>query len=504
MKLFSSVYIGSYEVTMKLYELRQGRMPQNIDTMRMPMPIVYEISKTKSVSIETTEKLVSVISDMKKVMDSYSADIRSVYAGATLHRAENELFVLEQIRLGTGISVHVLRNSEQRFLEYISVAAMSSFEDYIKNRCVMADVGGSSLQLTLFSEGKVSVTQHLPLGTFQLRDTYARLSEMPDHREQMSDMIDKEFDVFQKMYLHENNPDTIIILEDQLLPPIDEMRGSKNDLVVETDRLKKKLKNISINDDSSIGEMFHSSPELSVEPVLLLHRELLKLIPSDTTVIPGAIINDGICLNYCYENGIIKKHHDFHEDIINASWAIADRYDSYRPHLRTLRIISLKIFDIMKKYHGMGKRQRLLMEVATILHDCGKYISIYESAECSHRIILSSEILGLTHKEREIVAAVAKYNRTEMPMFRDLRDQFSEEEYFVIVKLLAILKVSNALDRSHKQKLKNISMRIRNNELIIGVEANDSITLEKGMFEKQADFFYRTFAIRPVIREKNV
>ena len=58
----------------------------------------------------------------------------------------------------------------------------------------------------------------------------------------------------------------------------------------------------------------------------------------------------------------------------------------------------------------MGKRERLLLQVAAILHDCGRYVSLINQSECSYQIILATEIIGMTHVEREIVANAVKYN----------------------------------------------------------------------------------------------
>ena len=70
-------------------------------------------------------------------------------------------------------------------------------------------------------------------------------------------------------------------------------------------------------------------------------------------------------------------------------------------------------------------------------------------------------------------------------------------------KLLAILKVANALDRSHKQKIKDVSMRVKDNELFIYIEATSSLALEKGLFKKNADFFEDIFSIKPVLKENS-
>lgn len=77
-----------------------------------------------------------------------------------------------------------------------------------------------------------------------------------------------------------------------------------------------------------------------------------------------------------------------------------------------------------------------------------------------------------------------------------------KESYLKIAKLTAILRVANGLDRSHKQKFKNVKTRLRENELVITVETNEDITLEKGMFNHRAEFFEEVYSVRPVIKQK--
>ena len=58
----------------------------------------------------------------------------------------------------------------------------------------------------------------------------------------------------------------------------------------------------------------------------------------------------------------------------------------------------------------MGSRERLLLQIAVIIHSCGKFISVRNANECAYNIIMSTEIIGLSHLEREIVANVVRYN----------------------------------------------------------------------------------------------
>ena len=124
--------------------------------------------------------------------------------------------------------------------------------------------------------------------------------------------------------------------------------------------------------------------------------------------------------------------------------------------------------------------------------------------ECSYSIIMATEIIGLSHLEREIVANVVKYNHLEFDYYENMERQqmIDKNSYLKIAKLTAILRLANGLDRSHKQKFKNVKITLKEEELIITVDTAEDITLEKGLFGARAKFFEEVYNIRPVIRKK--
>ena len=164
----------------------------------------------------------------------------------------------------------------------------------------------------------------------------------------------------------------------------------------------------------------------------------------------------------------------------------------------------MQIFDTMKKYHGLGPKERLLLQIAAILHTCGKYISILRSSENSYRIIMSTEIIGLSHKERNLVANIVRYVITDFAGFDELaaKEDIEEESYLKIAKLVAILRVANALDRSHKQKIREMKASLKGSQLVLTVDTDEDMTLERGLFPDKAEFFEEVFGIRPEIRMK--
>ena len=506
MKLYASIYIGSYEIILKVFQITQKKRLKELDCLRTPIDTAQDVYVAKKLRKETVDRICNVLEDLKRTIAMYQIQDYQIYAGSTFTAAANRLFVTEQIKLRTGMKVLTLSNSEHRFMSYRAVASQDNFDVMVAESAAIVDIGGSSLQITLFSQGKVKTTQHIMLGAVVMSENMKRLSYMTNHKEQIAQMIYKELDAFVTMHMQDVKLKYLIILGDHVSTL---MEHSAHDATREPIKMEHYLELLEQMRGKTLQSIIREFDVLNdhqelIEPFLMLHHAIAEKLPAKYVFVPGVSVNDGMAYHYFAQKNNLKVAHDFDQDIVSAAWSIAKRYGSYQPHLKALDRISTQIFDVTKKYHGLDKRYRLLMRLIAILHDCGKYISISDASECSYIIIMSSEILGLTHKEREMVATVVSLNRKPLENYDSMADRFSVDEYMTIVKMLAILKVANALDRSHRQKFKNVKMSVRGTRLHITMESTDSIALEKGMFEEKADFFESIFTIRPVLRELRV
>ena len=168
--------------------------------------------------------------------------------------------------------------------------------------------------------------------------------------------------------------------------------------------------------------------------------------------------------------------------------------------------LAVHIFDKTRKLHGLGMRERLLLRIAVILHGCGKFISLSNAGECAYNIIMSMDIIGLSKEEKEIIANVAKYNTVPFVDYEQIGSNslITRDNYLVIAKLAAILRIVNSLDLSHKQKFKETKMTLRERELVINISSDDDLSLEKKEFAEKAAFFEEVFSVKPVIHQKRI
>ncbi|MCR4674589.1 MAG: phosphatase [Lachnospiraceae bacterium] len=504
MKTFASVYIGSYAIVCKVYEISKEKKVKEIDCLRTWCGISKDTMDSGVISKESLNKLLSSLKDMKQTIATYKCDSYRIYAGYTLQMAENTEFVLDQIKLHLDLDVHILTNSEQRFFSYLALSSATDFDEIISDCALLVDIGGASIQVTLFEEGEIITTEHLLLGATKIQELLSHLKDKKDSNTIVSEIIKKEISSFTNIYLKNKKPDYLILLNDQIHNVANKLPVKSSNHIISNeeyatvmDKLKKKQLYTVISESFE-----YDTQDEMLMPFILLYQNIIEMVTPEKIMIPGVSVSEGIAYNFAYKEKLLKANHNFDEDVLSASWAIARRYDSYIPHLKALETMSMEIFDAVKKLHHLTARDRLLMQVVCILHDCGKYISISDAPQCTFTIIMTSEILGLTHKERLLVAYIASSNRGKAKTYEEMAFDFTRDEYMKYLKLLAILRVANAMDRSHKQKFKKIHISLKDNTLSIGIEVKDSIELEKGLFETKADFFEDVFAIRPVIHEK--
>ena len=532
-KLFAAIDVGSYEQEMKIFELSGKKGIRQIDDVRAGVDLGTESYLTGKIPNEKVEQLCSILKEFKNIMKSYQVDSYRAYGTSAIRETDNTRIFLDQIEQRTGVHVDVLSNSEQRFLDCKSVAFRTGgFDKILQEDTAILDIGGGSIQVSLFEGGKLITTQNMKLGVLRLRERLGRLNASSHKQKDLvEEIVAAQMDVFSNLYLQDRTIKNIIIVDDYLSPVI---RGRQQEEYEDTWNVsfmsrtqcstppaqgrngepgylrKKTLKEfLKKLDQMSVLEIVEAL-DISQENAQLLlitavlANSVMSALKAEVLWAPGVTLCDGIAYEYAEKNHFISAPHDFEADIISSAENISNRYMGSLTRSATLQTIALNIYDAMKKIHGLGKRERLLLQLATLLHDCGKYISLVNLGDCSYNIIMSTEIIGLSHREREIVANVVKFNHMPFESYDVIvvNSGMSEDDYLIIAKLTAILRVANALDRSHKQKFKDVKMSLKDGKLEIFVDTRDDITVEKGLFKNRADFFEEVFFVKPVIRQK--
>ncbi len=506
---FAAIDIGSYDLEMKIFEMSgKGGMKQ-VDDIRYRLDLGSDTYAEGKVSYEAVNELCGILKEFQNIMRSYKVSDYKAYGTSAVRETKNTKILLDQIRQRTGIRIDVLSNSEQRFMDYKSIASRTEdFDKIMEKGTAIVDIGGGSIQISLFEKGSLISTQNMRLGVLRLQERLTHLDAASSKIEGLIDEIaTAQLSVFKKMYLKDCRIENIIVVDDYLSVILQNpaITGERPGMI-DADQYMSFLESVQSRTLLEIAGTLNIPREnallLFISAVLV--KRIVKMMDASLLWVPGVTLCDGIAYEYAEQHKIFKVEHDFERDILSSAENISKRYMGSKKRGETLERIALTIFDSMKRIHGLGKRERLLLQLAARLHDCGKYISMVNLGECSYNIIMSTEIIGLSHKEREIVANVVKYNHLPFVYYynADGRSLLDEDAYLVVAKLTALLRVANGLDRSHKQKFKDVKTVVKDGQLVIQVDTAADITLERGLFTRRADFFEEVYSIRPVIRQK--
>lgn len=508
-KTFAAIDVGSYELSMKIFEVSKARGMHEIDHIRHGIDMGTETYSTGKLSYDRVDELCRVLLEFKNIMKSYQVSDYKAYGTSAIRETKNRAILLDQIEQRTGIHIDVLSNSEQRFLDYKSIAFQGEgFQKIIENGTAILDIGGGSIQISLFDNDTLVSTQNMKLGVLRLQERLFHLdASIRQYDALVKEIVESQMNVYQKLYLKDRQIKNIIVVDDYI-SAIVMRKGSDSNTKGFADRKMMDLfaQNCRSKSLSELAKMLdmaeENMPLLYISLILL--KSIMDIMEAEQIWAPGVTLCDGIAYEYAEKNKIISSSHDFEKDIIACAQNISKRYRGSKRRSETLEKIALAIFDSMKRIHGLDKRERLLLQISTILHDCGKYISMANLGECSYSIIMATEIIGLSHLEREIVANVIKYNHLEFDYYEEMERQHSldREAYLKIAKLTAILRLANGLDRSHKQKFRDMKITLKEDRLLLTVDTSEDITLEKGLFGARADFFEEVYNIRPEIRKK--
>ncbi|MGN0401367.1 MAG: exopolyphosphatase [Acetatifactor sp.] len=508
-KTFAAIAVGSYELTMKIFEFSGKNQMRQIDVMRRRIDLGSDTYSDGKISAEKMDELCRTLKEFSEVMKAYKVDDYRAYGTSAVRETENTTIILDQIAQRTGIRIETLSNSEQHFLDYKSVASKGeNYRRIIEEKTAILDIGGGSIQISLFDNDTLVSTQNLRLGVLRIQEYLNRFNVKRSNRENfINEMVMAQLDNYKKLYLKDKEIRNLIVIDDYFSPwVIKRAEGEINRVVVERDVFSKSLEQLRGETPAQLSVALGIPEEKA--PLMFVSGVLIGLIAELMDVkqiwMPGVTLCDGIAYEYAEKNHMLRGEHDFEQDIVACAMNMNKRYMGSRKRAETLENISVTIFNSMKKIHGMGRRELLFLRLAAILQECGKYISMINIGENSYQIVMATEMIGLSHQEREIVANVVRFNHSRFLYYGNKNDAWGldRQAYLTVAKLTAILRLANGLDRSHRQKLKGLRASLKDNQLVLSVDTTEDITLEKGFFEEKSEFFREVFSVEPVLKQK--
>jgi hypothetical protein len=185
-------------------------------------------------------------------------------------------------------------------------------------------------------------------------------------------------------------------------------------------------------------------------------------------------------------------------DAVNA---LAGQVPDVTAHSRHVTRLALLLFDALMPLHGLGPRDRYLLETAGLLHDTGWSGGKDGHSRRGALMVFIDESLPFDLQERAIISlAIAchrgRVNPVSLPYFPLL---ITDNQHRALA-LAALLRIADGLDLLHTGAVRSVRCTLVSDKVFIDIEGTGDLSAEKERARIKGDLFTRVFHSRPVVR----
>lgn len=177
--------------------------------------------------------------------------------------------------------------------------------------------------------------------------------------------------------------------------------------------------------------------------------------------------------------------------------ALARRCEYDAGHARQTARLAKSIFDQTNDLHRLDAEARELLEASAVLHDIGYAIAHAMHNRHGQYLIMNSELLGFSSREQSIVGSVVRYHGGRLPKKKHQEyARLRPGDRQIVEKLTAILTVADALDRSNRNAVRDVRVRVGKHRARFDLVPARECALEMWDATRKAPVFERVFGVR--------
>lgn len=458
----------------------------------------------------TVEATLKAMEGFRRIMDTYGVVRYRAVATSAIREAANRDTFLDRMRLRTGIDVEVIDGSEENRLTYLAVREkLKGHEALQSGDALLVEIGGGSADISFLRKGEPIHSGTFALGSIRMRQNLAHWHGSHEQRTRLLRRHAQNVigDLRREMPLREAKH-FIALGGDVRFAAFRILgeAGSGDDGFRSLPRepFLKVCEELVAEDDEQLVERFRLSQAEAetLVPALVAYRELLAETGAETVTIPDASLRLGLLLDLARSEDEGSGLELFRRQVLASALALGERYRYDAAHAKNVAHLATRLFDELRGEHGMSDRERLLLEVGALLHDVGIYVNLRGHHKHSQYVLSVSEIFGLSRDDMVVIANVARYHRRATPQRSHLPYMALDAETRVVVnKLAAILRLANALDADHLQKVRDLRVTAEEGSMALEVDGAGDLTMERLAALSRGDLLTEVFGRRLAFRE---
>jgi len=427
-------------------------------------------------------------------------------ATSAVREARNGGDFVERVRDQLGLQLHIITPIEEARLIYLAVRHAV---DLGRQSNLIVDIGGGSVE---FIAGNADDPQELisvKLGSSRLAELFLAgdpptISELKGLRRHLETHLAP---VFKRLAPH--RPTRCIATSgtaENIATVIAHRRGAReidspSQLRVSRQELKALLTGLSGATRAERARIEGIDPGRvdSIMPGTILLHIVLK-----TFDLPGfdycdMALREGIIIDHiARQRAHLRARATWPDPRTRSVIQLADRCAYRAEHAGQVARLADSIFDQLAELHQLPLAYRDILHFACILHDVGYLIAHKGHHKHSYYLIRNGGLKGFDDREIELIANLARYHRKGRPKKSHYSFQnLDGEGRKALRKLIPILRLANALDRTHYSVVDSVACEVLPDRVSVTVRSDKDVELELWTANRQSESFEAAYG-RPL------
>jgi exopolyphosphatase/guanosine-5'-triphosphate,3'-diphosphate pyrophosphatase len=471
--------------------------PTEFETLayeRVPVRLGHQVFLTGKLAPHAMDGAVEAFASFGRQMNDLDLDAFRAVATSATREAKNGMDLVNRLREETGIDLEMISGSEEARLVHLAVGSRL---DLTGGQWILTDLGGGSVEVSLVDDMGMLWSESHTMGSVRILEELSETEPEGGFETLLSDYVSTlripapaQYWAPAGFVATGGNIDALATLAGADKDDRGMAKLPASDLRSAIDLLSRlsyheRITQLGLREDRADV----------ILPAAMVYHHLAQLAGADEILVPGVGVKEGILLDLV-DDLISHTSHEVRreEHLTKAAISFGRRFMFDEAHGLHVAKLALSLFDQTKNLHDLGSEDRRWLLAASILHEIGAFVGFKRHHKHTLYLITHSELPGLSPSEMLIVANIARYHRKNIP--RKHHPDFirlSEREQERVTALASILRVANALDRAHLQKIKSIEVKVGQRKIELHLDGEADLLLERWAVSRRTALFAKTF-----------
>jgi exopolyphosphatase / guanosine-5'-triphosphate,3'-diphosphate pyrophosphatase len=465
---------------------------------RVPIRLGHDVYRTGELDEEAMNGAVAAMSRFREVLDQFEIEHYRAVATSAVREAANGRGLVRRVRKEAEVELEVITGVEEARLV---CGALPSRLEVAEEPWVLADLGGGSLELALFDRTGMRTSESHTIGSVRLMEEFDEAArDLKRFRRLLHEYLDAlRIPGIAGHPAHRGFAATGGNMEDlaRLAGAAKNERGVAVVTLAALEAVIERLAGLSFEERVEKLGLREDRADV-ILPAAMVYARLARLVGEKEIHVPHVGVKEGVMFDMVEDLVTHAGYSERHQrEVVSGAVAMGRRFGFDEAHGLQVARLAESLYDQLEPVHGLDGAGREILLAAAVLHDIGQAISYPKHHKHSQYLIAQSELPGFAPDDIAIVACVARYHRKAHPS--DKHEEFAAlepDDRQLVTALSAILRVADALDREHQEKVRKVKVKVGDDEVRLDLQGDGDMELERWAVRKKAELFEETFGHR--------